>query len=81
MRQLNRFKRVPDAARGRRGRWEVVVAFTLDRTGQVVDAQIAKASGVPVLDEEALALIRRVRFPPPPGETLAFRLPISFGVR
>jgi protein TonB len=81
MRQLNRFKRVPDAARARRGRWEVLVAFTLDRTGQIVEVQIAKSSGVPVLDEEALALIGRVRFQPPPGATLSFTLPISFGVR
>lgn len=64
MRQLNRHRRVPDAARLRRGRWEVVVAFTLDRTGRIVDAEIALSSGVAALDAEALALIRRVRIPP-----------------
>ena len=81
MRQLNRYKRVPDAARFRRGRWEVVVAFTLDRTGRIVDAQVALSSGVTALDAEALALIGRVRFPPPPDETLSFTMPIRFGVR
>jgi periplasmic protein TonB len=81
MRQLNRYKRVPDAARLRRGRWEVVVAFTLDRAGQIVDAHIGRSSGVAMLDQEALALVRRVRFPPPPGDTLSFSLPISFEVR
>jgi protein TonB len=81
MRQLNRHKRVPDAARLRRGRWEVVVAFTLDRAGRIVDAEIALSSGVPALDAEALALIRRVRFPPPPDGTRSFRMPVRFGVR
>jgi len=81
MRQINRAKRVPDAARFRTGRWQAVVAFTLDRTGQIVETHIAKRSGIPVLDEEAMALIGRVRFPPPPGDTLSFRLPISFVVR
>jgi periplasmic protein TonB len=81
MRQINRVKRVPDAARRRTGRWQAVVAFTLDRTGQVAETHIARSSGVPVLDEEALALIGRVRFPPPPGDTLSFTLPITFGVR
>jgi periplasmic protein TonB len=81
MRQINRAKRVPDAARFRTGRWQAVVAFTLDRTGRVVETHIASSSGVTVLDEEAMALIERVRFPPPPGDTLAFTLPITFGVR
>ena len=81
MRQLNRHKRVPDAARFRRGRWEVVVAFTLDRTGRIVDARIAQSSGVTALDAEALALIGRVRFPPPPDDTLSFTMPIRFEVR
>ncbi len=81
MRQINRAKRVPDAARSRTGQWRAVVAFTLDRTGQVVETHIAKSSGIPVLDAEALALIGRVRFPPPPGDTVSFTLPITFGVR
>jgi periplasmic protein TonB len=81
MRQINRYKRVPEAARNRRGQWEVLVAFTLDRAGQVVDVKVAKSSQVPILDEEAVALIRRVRFPPPPDETLSWTVPIRFNVR
>jgi protein TonB len=85
MRQLNRHKRVPPGApRGRRAQWETVVAFTLDRTGKVVDARITKSSGLPVLDQEALDLLRRVTFPPPPdelpGATFEYSLPIKFRV-
>jgi periplasmic protein TonB len=84
LRQLNR-KRVPPGARGRRGQWEVVVAFTLDRTGKVLDSRITKSSGLPVLDQEAQDLLRRVTFPPSPdelpGTTFEYSLPIRFGVR
>jgi len=84
MRQINRYKRVPEAARVRRGQWEVVVAFTLDRAGQILGTEIVRSSGVPALDEEAQLLIRRVRFPPPPeitGETAYVTVPIRFAVR
>jgi protein TonB len=84
MRQLNRHKRVPPGARGRRGQWVIVVAFTLDRTGKVVVSRITKSSGLPVLDDEALDLLRRVTFPPAPdqlpGATFEYSLPIKFGV-
>jgi protein TonB len=84
LRQLNRHKRVPPGARGRRGQWEVVVAFTLDRSGKVLVSRITKSSGLPVLDQEAQDLLRRVRFPPPPdelpGTTFEYSLPIRFGV-
>ena len=47
MRQINRAKRVPDAARFRTGRWQAVVAFTLDQAGQVVETHIAKDRASP----------------------------------
>jgi protein TonB len=84
MRQINRLKRVPDAARGRRGRWAAVVAFTLDPDGQVAETHIAQSSGIPALDAEAQALIRRVRFPPPPvasGDPVLYSLQIQFTVK
>lgn len=84
MRQLNRHKRVPRGARRRRGQWQTVVAFTIDRDGEVVASRITKSSGVRILDEEALALLQRVKFPPPPdllpGLTFEYSLPIKFGV-
>jgi protein TonB len=85
MRQLNRHKRVPPGVRGRRGQWEAVVAFTLDRTGKVVESRITRSSSVPALDQEALDLLQRVSFPPPPdllpGAMFEYSLPIRFGIR
>jgi TonB family protein len=84
MRQLNRHKRVPPEARRKRGRWEVVVVFTMDRGGKVRSAAVTKSSGVPALDREALDLLQRVSFPPAPdelpAETFEYTLPIKFGV-
>jgi periplasmic protein TonB len=84
IRQLNRHKRVPSGARRQRGRWEVVVLFTIDRAGKVRSSAVTKTSGLQALDVEALELLLRVTFPPPPdelpGETFEYSLPIRFGV-
>jgi protein TonB len=84
-RQLNRHKRVPEAARGRRGEWEAVVAFRVDLSGRLVGAELRKSTGVPALDKEALELFERASpFPPPPeipGIDLYFTQSIKFGVQ
>jgi protein TonB len=84
-RQLNRHKRIPKAALGQRGRWEAVVAFTVDRSGRVISAELKKSTGVPVLDEEALEWLQRASpFPPPPdipGIELHYIQSIEFGVK
>lgn len=79
-------KRYPEAARARRERGVVVVAFQLDREGRVVGAQVARGSGSATLDDEAIALLRRVEpFPIPPsilpGERISVNLPIRFAAR
>jgi TonB family protein len=60
----------------------VQVFFSLDRRGRVMDSRIISSSGSSVLDEEALALVRRSEpFPPPPQELkdhVNLRLPIRF---
>jgi TonB family protein len=60
----------------------VQVFFSLDRRGRVMDSRIISSSGSSVLDEEALALVRRSEpFPPPPQEFndhANLRLPIRF---
>jgi protein TonB len=78
---LNRFKRFPSEARNQKGR--PVVAFTLDRSGQVLSSSLVSSSGVAALDQEAVSLARRAApFPPPPpdeqGATFAFRVPVDF---
>jgi periplasmic protein TonB len=85
VRELQRHKRIPWAARKQRGQWSTVVLFTLDRAGKVLTSQIKESSGVPALDEEVLALLKRVSFPPAPdqlpGETFEYTVPIKFELR
>jgi len=48
---------------------EATIALSLDRYGKLVSADIVKNSGVPLLDETALAIARSAQpFPPPPAE-------------
>jgi protein TonB len=77
---MQRFKRYPRAARGLRG--SAIVRFVLDRSGRVTLAEIIKSSGSPILDQEALATVRRASpMPAPPSEVgepyLEFK-PIQF---
>ena len=83
---LERTIRYPAAAE-RRGQTGVVqVFFSLDRQGHLVDSRVVRSSGVAVLDEEALALLRRAQpLPPPPpefpGEPVTLIVPIRFNLK
>jgi protein TonB len=62
------------------------VRFTVDRRGQLIASEVLQSSGSPILDEEALATIRRASpFPLPPDaiadEYLANDVPIWFGMK
>jgi protein TonB len=85
VRHLERFKRYPEAARSRRAQGEVIVAFTLDRSGQIVTSRVTHSSGSRALDEEALAVLQRASpLPAPPGELpgpFDLSLPIQFRIR
>lgn len=79
--QIERFKRYPQRAAGRFG--VARLAFTIDRQGRLEDVRIVAASGSPVLDEEALATIKRAEpFPTPPdgvaSEDLSFVVSIRY---
>ena len=83
---LNRHKRYPDAARSRHAQGTVVVAFKLDRSGQLVASHVKKRSGSPALDDEALAMLQRASpLPAPPdqipGPMLELVLPIQFSIK
>src|SRR5262249_32110818 len=76
LRRLEQFKRYPSAARFQRQQGVASLRFTIDRNGNVLSAQIARGSGSDLLDQEALALVRRAEplpAPPPnvPGNTLS----------
>ena len=84
--QLNRFKQYPRAARQARIEGVVMLHFVMDADGKVQSADIAKSSGRPVLDAEALALIQRAQPLPAlptdfPTKTLDAVVPVEFSLK
>ncbi|TCK31355.1 outer membrane transport energization protein TonB [Ancylobacter aquaticus] len=80
MAHLNRHKRYPG---GEGGGGRAMVAFSINRSGQVLSAQLARSSGNPRFDEEAVAMLRRASpLPAPPpevgGSTIRFTVPVNF---
>lgn len=83
---LSKHKRYPGEARNRRVEGVVTVSFSIDGTGRITNARILKASGSPLLDDEALAMLSRASplpAPPeaPPSGALNLSLPIQFNIR
>ncbi len=80
---LDRHKRYPDAARRRREEGVVVVEFAIDGRGRVMSHRLLGASGNPLLDAEAEALLARASpLPAPPdGAGRSFQVPIVFALR
>ncbi len=78
---LDRHKKYP-AGESRRS-VDVLVAFTLDRTGHIVSSSLARGSGDPAFDAAALAMMARSDpVPQPPAvvadEKLTFTVPVVF---
>jgi protein TonB len=82
--QLNRVKQYPRAARQARIEGVVMLHFVMDAQGKLVSFDIARSSGRPVLDNEALALIQRAQLPPLPAgfptSALDAVVPIQFSL-
>jgi protein TonB len=79
--QIERFKRYPPRAAGRFG--VARVAFTIDRRGRLTDVRMVDSTGAAVLDDEAIATVRRAApFPAPPDavstDQLSFVVPIRY---
>lgn len=83
MAHLERRKRYPSAARGRREEGTAQVRFRVDRGGNVLIAELVRSSGFGALDDEAVSLVRRASpVPaPPPGMNGLVTVPIRFSVR
>jgi protein TonB len=84
--QLNRFKQYPRAARQARIEGVVMLHFVMNADGRVESFDIAKSSGRPVLDAEALALIQRAQPLPAlpadfPTRTLDAVVPVEFSLK
>jgi periplasmic protein TonB len=77
---LNRYKRFPGGANP----GTVQVAFTIDRSGNVLSSRVVGSSGDSALDAEAAAMIRRASpVPAPPagvggGGAISLSVPIRF---
>jgi protein TonB len=74
--RLNRNKRTPRGS----GSGTVRVAFAMDANGRVASVRVAGSSGVPTLDQAAVALVQRASpFPAPPsGRQVSLTVPVAF---
>jgi protein TonB len=81
--RIARYQRYPRGARARHVEGRVTVNFTVDRAGRVLASRIAESSGSTLLDDEAIAMVRRAAplpLPPPqaPGASFDLSLPVRF---
>ena len=86
MSRLQRAKRYPDTARARGEQGVAYTTFTMDRSGNVLSASVVRSSNSRLLDEEAVALIRRAQpLPHMPaevaGNTVTLTVPVTFSLR
>lgn len=80
---LERRKRYPSTARKQGQQGTAQVRFTIDGSGNVQSVALVRSSGVALLDEEVVALVRRASpVPaPPPGVNRTIVVPIRFSMR
>lgn len=83
---LKRYLRYPRLSQSAREEGIAQVTITVDRQGQVLGARLARGSGYPLLDGEAVAMVRRGSpVPPPgadiPGDPVIVTIPILFSLR
>jgi protein TonB len=75
---LERTFSYPPDARRRRWQGRVLLAFTLDADGSLLDLQVRQSSGHDVLDQAAADAIRRAAPFDPPGVPVRVVIPVSF---
>ena len=78
---LDKYKRYPSDRSQKSA--EILITLSLDRTGHVLAANVARSSGDEAFDRAALAMVERASpVPPPPplvaDEGLDFSLPVIF---
>jgi protein TonB len=83
--RLQSFLRYPRRAQLRQQDGIAYVKVVIDRRGNLVSSALERSSGIPVLDEEAVAVAERAKpFPPPPealGENVVRVVPVRFILR
>ncbi|UVK56255.1 TonB family protein [Mesorhizobium sp. AR02] len=81
---INRHKRYPSAAKSRGAQGNVNVTFTVDSSGRVMSARVARSSGDADLDRAALAVLQGATVPAPPpelGSRVSRTAPFVFNLR
>lgn len=83
---LKRHQRYPREALARNQGGTAYVAFTIDRSGRVLSARLARSSGSSMIDQEAVATLQRASpLPAPPpevrGAMLSISVPLVFNLR
>jgi protein TonB len=84
-RWLAKYKQYPQAAIDKKEEGKVIIGFTLKRDGTVLTAWIERSSGIPLLDEAALAMMHRASpVPPVPdrykGNELQLAMPVDYSI-
>jgi protein TonB len=82
---LRRFRTFPAEAREKGITGTAIVRFTVTSSGAVSGASLARTSGAGILDQAAVAMVRRASpFPPLPsgmGTSLTVNVPVRFDLR
>jgi protein TonB len=74
-------KTYPDAARQRGEQGHVVLRFTVERSGKVLEVTLVSGSGSPRLDEAAQAMLRNASLPPFPAQMPQERVTATVQIR
>jgi protein TonB len=78
---IERHKSYPAAARSKRQSGTVAVRFEIDGSGRVLNADVKKSSGYPILDEAAVSLIKRISpLPAPPAFYADSIIPLAWNL-
>ena len=79
---LQAHRTYPDAARQDGVEGRVIVRFTMDRNGTVLEVALVRSSGSTVLDDAAVAMLRGAHLPPPPqaSDRISITLPIRYSL-
>ena len=82
---LGKNRRYPSAARERGLQGTATVRVTIDGEGRVLDRQLVTSSGQPLLDQEAMEMMRRAQpLPRPPATVptpIVLTVPVRFSIR
>ena len=82
---LNQYKDYPAEVKKRKQQGVIVVAFTINRVGEVLSANVQQSSGYPLLDQAALDMLARASPLPPmpewmPRERLNLAVPVEYSL-